>query len=1276
MHTVRGLQIRLFGGLLLESSGRDLPRIPSRVGRSLFAYLLLNRHQELSRDLLAGIFWPEQPDPQARRRLSQALWQIQTHFADCGIDAEYLIAEPQAVRFNVTAPYWLDVEEFEKALTGLKNLPEGSSLSAGELRKLGESIELYRGDLLSGFYDDWILLEQQRLRHAYLSALRQLAVLYKSRGEFETALTYARRLALTDPLREDAHREVMRLSYLAGRANDALLQYEVCWSTLQDELGTEPEAETTALFESIAAEREAGHTPFLPAARSPLLDASTPIPLVGRQEPRAGAIAMTEAALGGRGGVILIEGEPGVGKTRLLEAIAQDASWRGLGVLWGESFEEGPSLAYGAVSGGLTRSVTHLIAEQLAAQVDEVWLQEIGRLIPQIREWLPQLATPARLKPDEEPERMLEAISNTMIGLSRITPQLLVLDDFHWADADSIAAIRHLANRLDQSKLVLCLAYRSEAARNRAELWDTLRQLDSAAPTLRAQLDALDSAETRELIRLSSDTEVPDELAAQLYEETGGSPLFVLETLRAMHEHQVAAVTGSESNLNPEFPLPKSVHDVIGRRFGALTTAQRHVLNVFAVLGLEADAESALSASSVPRPEFFENLAALTRKGILQERNGRYRFRHQQARRVAELEITTGERQALHQQLGEALAAQDDEAPEILAHHFAGAGYAKEASHYAEQAAVAAFGQRAYAASATHYEMALQWADLAGSRAEDRFRMLAGYEQVLNVVGRRQEQDATLTALEALASELPEMASSTSRRRAWYLAHTDQFPAAVAEAGKALESDLDTGDESAIADDHHVLGMISLWSGDPANAIDHLRNAVATATGPQLADAREALGRALSAVQRYAEAADEAKSALALFVASNDRRGEAEALGSLGIITMERGQTEESLGYYQRAIKVCREIGYRHGEGVNTVNFGNALWYSGRITGALDAFADAIEIFRLIGNRRGQALVEANAASLHHTLGDDDAAANYCRSALDYFTEVNNADGAAQVLCNLADISRRAGRREEAAEYLRSALASIESTGNHWLEVQALQSRSLLELDRGNPDKALASADHGLRLCRELGLADFEAALLSVRGSGLQALGRLQEAVEATAEAVKSLKPGTDQAYLVPYRHGISLRRLGRENEAAREFRTAHRLLMESMGDLSDDQRAKAMAVPERRAITEALQSVEATRVTVLLARKGVPTGRPLTDSDLIEVKWTLSLPEDQSLEDLGERRRARMRRLLAEAEDQQASPTIEDLARALEVSVRTVRRDLATLRASGVRVSTRGRSN
>lgn len=1264
------LQIRFLGGLLIESDGRNLPRIPSRPGRSLFAFLVLNRDRQLSRDLLAGMFWPDMADNQARRRLSQALWQIQTLFTEAGVAGSHIIATPNTVRFNPTADFWLDVEAFETAVNPLKDAPAGDSLRISPPAALAEAVELYRGDLLAGFYDDWVMMDQQRLRQLYYRALTHLAMVHKSRGEFESALVYARRLVSFEPLREDAHRDVMRLCLLAGRPNEALLQYEVCYSALADELGAEPEPATTELFESIAAQRRAGRRPFVPAARSPLFDLATPVPMVGREEPRTAAIEAIEGALGGRGVALLVEGEPGIGKTRLLEAIAEDANWRGFGVLWGEALQGDAARSYHPLATALSGALSRLRSEQLAAQVDGLWLGELARLVPGLRELLPDVPPVAALEPSEEAGRMREAIARTVVGLGRITPHLLILDDFQWADDDTIAAVADLAVAIREAPVVLCLSYRAQEARDRPEVWDGLRHIDTLGRARRLTVQSLTEGETAELIRVSSASRGDADLVGRIHAETGGNPLFVLETLRALHEHNVA-VAESEETIG-EFPLPATVQDLIASRLRTLETADRAILNVFAVAGIEAEAAVIARALDRPRPDFFAGVDLLVSRGILFERGDRYRFRHEQVRRVVLEELPAGESDALHNAVAAALEQVNPSDSEAIAHHLVSAGRAGAAKPHAVRAAERAVAMRAYATAASHFRTALEADAVVG---DERLDLLFGYEQVLDVLGRRDDQAVALSAMRTLADATGTRRAAVLRRTAWYLGHTDRFEEAARAAQEALGADTVAGDQVEMTEDRLVLGMIGLWSGELATAVGHLREGARLASeAGQQAQVRRALGSALSAVQEYEEAAREAETALELFGAADDPRGQAEALGLLGVITMERGRAADAVGYYDRAVVLCREIGYRHGEAVNTGNRGNALWYAGRIPDALTSFAAAIDLFRSMGNRRGEALVQANAASIHHSVvGDDATASDYSRSALDYFTEVGNEEGAAQVLCNLADIERRAGRLEEATGHLRQGLAAVARAGNRWLEVQLLYSEAQLLLAAGDSDGAREAAAAGLALCRELGLSDFEAGLLSVLGLSHLAGGDIEGAMNTTAESMRLLRRGTDQDYLVPYRRAVVCEAAGHAEEQAAASAEADDLLTQRLRDLTADQRSMALQVPEHRAIVDAVGRLRPSKLRVRLARRDVPTGRPLRDADFVSVEWTLRAADDERIGDTGDRRRHRLSRLLTEAEAQQAAATVIDLATALGASVRTIRRDLQMLRREGLSVSTRG---
>ncbi len=1252
------LRIRLFGGLLLESSGRVLPRIPSRVGRSLFAFLVMNRDRELSRDLLAGTFWPDMPDSQARRRLSQSLWQIQTHLMEAGVKGDFILANAHGVRFNRASSYWLDVEAFETGLRAIKD-------NTADVGDLAATADLYRGDLLSGFYDEWFLLDQARLRDEYLDLLGSISTAHKSRGRFDDALIFARRLALNDPLREEAHREVMRLCYLAGRPNDALLQYEICYATLQDELGTEPTAETTALFESIAAEREAGSVPFRPAASSPLLDNDMQIPLVGRRDERAVGLSIIEGALTSQGGMLLVEGAAGVGKSRFLDALIDDANWRGIGVLRGDAGLTRES--YAPISAALEQSLTRLRVDQLGAQIEPVWLRKVANLTPQINEWIPDLPPSAALRPSEESHRMLEAIAHVFVGLSNISPLLLVLDDFDAADDDTVRAIRHLSNIVDGSRLVIALSYHKDVAAERDIIWDCLREIDRLPNTRRVDLKPLSEPETVELIRLSTASDMDPGRSALLHAETGGNPLFLLETLRAQHEHQVAAATAGTTVLTDRFPLPDSVQDAIGARIAALSASQIELLRWLAVAGIEAEAEVLLAANPRPRPEFFFDLDALVQRGIIANREGRYRFVHQQVQRVVDLGLD--DRVAFHRAIANSLEALHPEWPESIAHHYAAAGNGRSAAMYAEQAAARAINVKAYANAAQFYAMALESADDGSLDNATRFRLLSGLEQSLDVLGDRAGQAEALKAMSDTGSGTNSERSETLRRIAWLQAHTDRFEEAIVTAGQALQIDLERGDEASMAHDFRALGMISLWSGNASQAISHLEQATSLARGEQLAEATEALARALTAAQRYDEASRQAETALRLFVAADNRRGQAEALGSLGVITMERGEAEAALDFYQRAIHVCRAIGYQHGEGVNLVNHANALWYTGRAAEALDQFEEAIAVFRALSNRRGEAVARANAAALHHTIGDNKTAQAYSEQSFSYFAEVQNDVGLAQVLCNLADIARTQGRFDESRTHLTTALAGTRASENHWLEIQALHALALVELESGNHGHAIGVADEALGVSRTYGFGDFAPNLLSIRGMAQLAQGDLNSALASTSEAIKLLHPGSNRAYLIPHRHAVVLEACGRSDEAALFAAEAASMLDQALAGLPEDKLEAVRSVPEHSKI----QTGTAKTVEARMVREGVPTGRHLTDDDYVPVRLTIHQPSDLQIADPATRRGQQIIRLVSEAREQGAVPTVDDLASHLSTSVRTVRRTIAGLRTAGTEITTRG---
>ena len=241
------LRIHLFGTVQVWHDGRPQNAPLIHAVQSLLAWLLLQRRKTHARETVAGLFWGEHDEARARSCLSTALWRLRQVLEPRGIPrGTYLVAHADAVGFNCASDYWLDVAAFEE---GVERHLTGSALRDRPLDCAGaeDAIACYTGDLLEGFYDEWALRERERLRMLYLDSLGTLLRRHSEMGALEPALRCGRQILALDPLREDIHREVIRLHVRNGHRALALKQYECCRAALQEELGVAPMEETRAL---------------------------------------------------------------------------------------------------------------------------------------------------------------------------------------------------------------------------------------------------------------------------------------------------------------------------------------------------------------------------------------------------------------------------------------------------------------------------------------------------------------------------------------------------------------------------------------------------------------------------------------------------------------------------------------------------------------------------------------------------------------------------------------------------------------------------------------------------------------------------------------------------------------------------------------------------------------------------------------------------------------------------------------------------------------------
>jgi DNA-binding SARP family transcriptional activator len=264
------LTVRLFGRFALCHGTDDILDLHAGKLKELFCYLLLQRGKAHSRESLATLFWGDCTTAQSRKNLRQALWHLQStlNVGQTLERSQILQVDQDSVGVHPQSSLWLDVAEFETASLKAQKIP-GSQLDDERATALEEAVQLYRGDLLEGCYQDWCLFERERLQNLYLAMLDKLMSYCEKRRLYQTGLEYGERILRMDRAHERTHQRILRFYYLSGDRAGALRQFQRCVKALSEELQVEPAQRTLELYEQVRAD----HLDVMPAS-SDIMDTS------------------------------------------------------------------------------------------------------------------------------------------------------------------------------------------------------------------------------------------------------------------------------------------------------------------------------------------------------------------------------------------------------------------------------------------------------------------------------------------------------------------------------------------------------------------------------------------------------------------------------------------------------------------------------------------------------------------------------------------------------------------------------------------------------------------------------------------------------------------------------------------------------------------------------------------------------------------------------------------------------------------------------------------
>ncbi len=456
------------------------------------------------------------------------------------------------------------------------------------------------------------------------------------------------------------------------------------------------------------------HAPLPPALSSP-----SAFPLAGRSEVFDRLVTEWKESSTGSRRVVLLAGEPGVGKTRLateLALVARDHD----GLVLAGRCDEDLGLAFQPFVEALRFQL-----ELGEAVAPTAWLgplaAELVRLVPEVADRVPG-AVPARGDAESERARLFEAVTGWLRATAAAVPTLLVLDDIHWADPPTLALFRHLVHESANDQIMVLGTYRDTDLDRSHPLAAALAELRRSGVVQRVPIDGLDRDGVAQFLERSAGHDLDDAgvaLAEAVFAETGGNPFFVGEIMRNLVESGALVVRDGRwtSDLSlEEVGLPEGVREVVGRRISRLDEPTQKCLSVAAVIGAEFDVRVLADVLGADEDDVLDQLDGARATGLLNEVGlDRYRFGHALVRTTLLEELTTTRRVRTHRKIGEALEVRHGAHPEKvlteLAFHFgeaAAAGVADKAADYAARAGDAAMDASAADDAIRWYSHALE----------------------------------------------------------------------------------------------------------------------------------------------------------------------------------------------------------------------------------------------------------------------------------------------------------------------------------------------------------------------------------------------------------------------------------------------------------------------------------------------------------------------------------------------------------------------------------------
>jgi tetratricopeptide (TPR) repeat protein len=806
----------------------------------------------------------------------------------------------------------------------------------------------------------------------------------------------------------------MRIHGALGDRDSVRRQYRLCAEVLERELGAAPASETQRLYRQLTAGQPVrtlvGEPPTPPREGEQALS----LPFLGREQEMAllGS-GFAQAGLG-QGTLILVTGEAGVGKTRLVEEFLERYTARPsepARYLSGRCYAPETRAPYTMWADAL-QELSQPEWQSRLQDLDQVWRQQLARLVPALGPIAEEIEGTTQA---ESRLRMLQGIVQVAVHLSQ--PGLLCLwfDDLHWADEASLELLHYVTRHTQHEAVFIIGTFRSDAAADNPDLDQLLQGRRRAHVIELAPLER----ETVTQMLLGLEIKGWGDLAERLHRQSGGNPLFLGETLNTLSQSGALLREPDGSLVAREvesWPVPPRIQDLIRGRLAVLGEEPRRALAAGAVLARPFGLLLLRQVSGLAELQALDATEQGLRRGFLDERpdslpQQSLAFRHPYFQRVIYDDLRTVQRHALHRRAARALLQIHRTRPaavtQEVAYHYEQCGD-PEAVTYLTLAAQEAAALYAYASATELYSRALRFVgDHWPADLEGRFDLLLGREAMLDRQGRRAEQAQDVTELVRLATAIedPGRLAVANVRQAGFMGYTGRYPEARRAGERALALYRSSGDKVGEAQALRELGFLHWSAGDYGAALIYVRDALklhrlqgevegeATALH-NLAEIHRSLGSPRQAVAQY-------EAALNLYWARQDQRRQALTLYGMAHALRQLGDRSSAFSRYTEALENCEAAGDRLMASRVHHALAGVYWERSRPNQSREHLERAVAISRKIGYGPGIGHGLVTLSHLYAQQGDPDAARKHLTEALSWLDLTEDTPGRAQAEAQL-----------------------------------------------------------------------------------------------------------------------------------------------------------------------------------------------------------------------------------------------------------------------------------